>query len=462
VVTVADTAKTMAERPLAWVSAKIDRTVFKARQPLGIKANQWNMIGPWARGSLSFSAPSSVVVYHWDDATPQDKLMSSYVQSTQMNGATGYWFMSAVDTVISVDSSMFGQLMMSRDSIAIHLTNGQSGWTQIASPFPFSVKPAWLGASGFTAYEWAADSAQYREALSLDPWKAYWLHCDRDTNVVIHASDVVIDSMGSALAKKTRQAPWELRVAFSGSGRDPDNFIGVIAPSSSQEVRLESLKPPQAFNYPQLYFVQPGKAQSALPARLPKLAKLYKTSSAIPNQKLEWMVGISASSKPGTIRISGIETAPEKLFLFWVSASSVVDLKSAPEISIPAHSAAVYGYIVATANPKDIALYTARFELRKSYPNPFSKSATVEFSIPYAWNPDGSKKDGETRDVSLCIYNLSGRKVASLVKGALSVGEHRLAWNGKSENGGGVAAGVYIARLISGDSRKAMTMMKVK
>jgi flagellar hook assembly protein FlgD len=70
--------------------------------------------------------------------------------------------------------------------------------------------------------------------------------------------------------------------------------------------------------------------------------------------------------------------------------------------------------------------------------------------------------DGETRDVSLSIYNLSGQRVATVHSGPTAVGEHRVVWNGKSGSGGTIATGLYIARLISGDFQKTMTMMKVR
>jgi flagellar hook assembly protein FlgD len=100
--------------------------------------------------------------------------------------------------------------------------------------------------------------------------------------------------------------------------------------------------------------------------------------------------------------------------------------------------------------------------MRRTYPNPFGKSATVEFTVPYAWNNDGSKQTGETRDVSLCIYNLSGQRVAAVLSGPLAVGEHRVVWNGKSETGRVIATGLYIARLVSGGFQKTVTMMKVR
>ena len=462
VVTVADSVKPIAQRPLAWISAKIDETVYRSAMPFHAAADQWNMVGPWAQGSIAFSAPSSAIIYHWDDAKEEDKLMSSYVTAGEMKSGTGYWFSSGVDTVISLTDAMFKELVADHDSMAINLVKGHSGWNQISSVFPFSVQPAWLVNKRFTAYEWAADSARYQEAAMLMPWKAYWLNCDKDTQLVIKASDVVVNPSGNVLAKRMQQAAWELKVSYLGSGGDPDNFIGVVPAASPKTLRLESPKPPQAFGFPQVYFMQANNAQSGAPAAMQKLAKLYKSSSAVPAQKLEWMVGMSASPKAGTIRVSGLEAVPPKVFVYWVTSSSVADLRSSKDISIPAHAGQMFGYIVATANPKDIALYTNRFEMRRSYPNPFGKSATMEFTVPYAWNKDGSKQAGETRDVSLCIYNLSGQRVATVLSGPLAVGEHRVVWNGKSETGRVIATGLYIARLVSGGFQKTVTMMKVR
>jgi hypothetical protein len=462
VVTVADSAKPMAQRPLAWTAAKIDETVFKPAMPFHAATDQWNMVGPWARGSLTFSAPSSAIIYQWDDSKAEDKLISSYAAAAEMKSGTGYWFKSGVDTVISVTDVMFKQLIANRDSMAINLVKGRSGWNQIASVFPFPVRPMWLGGNGFSAYEWVADSARYQEATMLMPWKAYWLNCDKDTQLVVKASDVAINSTGNVLAKKMQLAAWELKVSYLGSGGDPDNYIGVVPAASPKTVRLESPKPPQAFDFPQVYLVQTNTALSGPAAAMQKLAKLYKSSSAIPAKKLEWMVGMSASPKAGTIRVIGCEGVPQKVFVYWVTSSAVIDLKSVRDISVPAHTGQRFGYIVATANPKDIALYTNHFEFHKTYPNPFGKAASIEFSVPYAWNPDGSKMDGETRDVSLCIYNLSGQRMATVLSGATAVGEHRVVWNGKSGSGGAIATGLYIARLISGDFQKTMTMMKVK
>ena len=51
---------------------------------------------------------------------------------------------------------------------------------------------------------------------------------------------------------------------------------------------------------------------------------------------------------------------------------------------------------------------------------------------------------GPTR---LVVFDLMGRKTATLVNRYLDSGQHRATWDGRDDNGGAVAAGVYLARL---------------
>jgi hypothetical protein len=79
------------------------------------------------------------------------------------------------------------------------------------------------------------------------------------------------------------------------------------------------------------------------------------------------------------------------------------------------------------------------FALDGSYPNPTRGSATVSFSL------------GETSPVTLAVYNVMGRKVATLVDAPVEAGQHEVRWNGRSADGSAVASGVYLLRLEAGD-----------
>ena len=86
-----------------------------------------------------------------------------------------------------------------------------------------------------------------------------------------------------------------------------------------------------------------------------------------------------------------------------------------------------------------------RFELMQNYPNPFNPSTTIQFFIP------------EHSRVTLTVYDLLGRKVATLVDEHLQAGEYSHIFDANH-----LASGVYIYRLQAGEhiSMKRLTLVK--
>jgi flagellar hook assembly protein FlgD len=68
--------------------------------------------------------------------------------------------------------------------------------------------------------------------------------------------------------------------------------------------------------------------------------------------------------------------------------------------------------------------------LDQNYPNPFASSTTIQFNL------------AEPGAVRLEIYDVIGRKVATLVDGSLSAGTHAVSWDGSS-----VPNGIYFYTL---------------
>lgn len=78
------------------------------------------------------------------------------------------------------------------------------------------------------------------------------------------------------------------------------------------------------------------------------------------------------------------------------------------------------------------------FALNQSYPNPTNDSAIIGFALP------------ETREVTLEIFDIKGRKVRTLFDGALEAGEYELSWDTTDNSGNSVSSGVYMYRLSAG------------
>lgn len=74
--------------------------------------------------------------------------------------------------------------------------------------------------------------------------------------------------------------------------------------------------------------------------------------------------------------------------------------------------------------------------LHAAVPNPFNPTTEIRYDVP---------APGAT--VTIVVYDVSGRRVATLVDGYRAGGENRVTWNGRSDVGSEVSTGVYFYRM---------------
>ena len=85
------------------------------------------------------------------------------------------------------------------------------------------------------------------------------------------------------------------------------------------------------------------------------------------------------------------------------------------------------------------------FELKQNYPNPFNPTTNINYSIP------------EASDVTLTIYDMLGREVATLVNGWREPGRYNANFDASR-----LASGMYIYRIKAKDFQKIKKMMLIK
>ncbi len=90
------------------------------------------------------------------------------------------------------------------------------------------------------------------------------------------------------------------------------------------------------------------------------------------------------------------------------------------------------------------------YKLSQNYPNPFNPTTTIEFALPQADH------------VSIKIYDMLGREVATLINDQRSAGNHSIAWNGLNDYGQKVSSGSYIYRITAGNFVETKKMMLLK
>ncbi|MGD8413947.1 MAG: FlgD immunoglobulin-like domain containing protein, partial [Candidatus Latescibacterota bacterium] len=89
-------------------------------------------------------------------------------------------------------------------------------------------------------------------------------------------------------------------------------------------------------------------------------------------------------------------------------------------------------------------------KLSQNYPNPFNPLTTISFST-------------STRDrVTLEVFDVRGRLIATLWDGLLDTGPHEVTWDGRDDSGTTVSSGVYWYCLRSGGTLKSRSMVIVR
>jgi hypothetical protein len=123
-----------------------------------------------------------------------------------------------------------------------------------------------------------------------------------------------------------------------------------------------------------------------------------------------------------------------------VHTLDIPEFNSGSASSIPPYVKLAYVMYAPDPDPTGVddfaaASGTSRLALHAPAPNPGIPATTIRFEL------------GRREHVELAIYDTAGRRVRSLSSSPREAGSHQLRWDGRSDAGTSVAAGIYFARL---------------
>lgn len=165
-----------------------------------------------------------------------------------------------------------------------------------------------------------------------------------------------------------------------------------------------------------------------------------------------YLVGTSTGLY-SSVNLNGISTvwAQEGATTIGNVVVDMIDSRTTDDLVVVAtHGNGMYSSNVLVSikeNPENIA---SDFQLEQNYPNPFNPNTAIEYKI------------AESTPVTLKIYNIQGKEIATLVNSDHTPGNYSVNWNGQDRFGQPVASGTYIYQIKAGkhQASKKMVLMR--
>ncbi len=320
------------------------------------------------------------------------------------------------------------------------------GWNLVGTPFGHDVPLDRVRlVSGAPLQLQAYEGAWRNETGRMTPFRGYALFAE--------AEDALVVDPSLSLARPSTASPdmsqgakgegrgWSVHItAQMGRARDENN-IALVSPGATEGRDLADwFEPPPIGDYVSVAFAPPAGGS----------APLTVDARPVPEDGATWPLHVR-SHDPGRVALAfdGLDDVPTG-FVVWLvdeAAGTVHDLRQDQHYAVasqgpdaPVRMRLVIGTeaYAQHASGFDGTTPTA-FHLAPNYPNPFQSVATIQYALPSA------------EHVLIEVFDVAGRRVATLVDEWLEAGYHRAVWDGRGTGGQAVlASGVYLYRLRAG------------
>jgi hypothetical protein len=326
----------------------------------------------------------------------------------------------------------------------------QPGWNLIGSPFLIPIPWASVKEKNptlpATAKLWAFNGS-YSEATELSPYAGYYVFNDQDTPLTLALPfPGLYPTPGKTAGATIADADMPRALRLTASTRD--RLVSAAEVYFNDEAfagadRLDQYAPRLAFAGLSL------SIEPAFDVAYGALA-LEARPESIEGESFDLVLQTEAG-EPVALAVGGLDAfLDRRVALLDVATGRLTDLHGRPELTLhPDRKATRYQLLVgsdAFVEARRRTTVPEAFQLAPAYPNPFSQSATVEFTLP------------EADEVELAVYDVLGRQFEVLLHGTQPAGFHQVTWDGAN-----APNGMYVVRLQSaGGPTLVRTLVKTE
>ena len=363
---------------------------------------------------------------------------------------TGFWLRS--DRPWRVRRSVPAVPLREDGSYTLEL---HDGWNIISNPFDLDVAWAAVAAAndGPLAPLWRFDGQFERTSTfsSAGTGRAFYFLNDEGRESLRIPYPAFPGTSARRTSSSGSSSPPALTLTTVRDGT-PTSRVRVGAHDDAADGRdpYDEVAPPPRFAQTSL---RVRASAPDTPPRRQHLAADYR-SSAADGHTFSLTLRAPADA-PVEIRAAGLKVFDgQEVVLVDPTAGESYDLRASATVTLrPEDSPRSLRLLVGSSDyveTKQEVTLPSELQFLPNYPNPFSDQTTLEYVLP------------DPARVRLVVYDVLGRQVRVLVDGKQEAGRHTVQWNGRGESGQRMASGMYLARLVVGETINVRKMTFVR
>jgi len=383
----------------------------------------WNMVAVslnpndanYAKAQLFPSATSAAYRY-----------AAGYVSMDPLEKGVGVWMKFTGDGSAGNSPSTFTH------SLVVSVADK---WNMIGGPStPVPVGSIVPNLTAVTSSYFGYGTAGYTVAGSINPGKGFWVKVSGAGTLTLTGSAAAPKAAPTVIGE-TNLAELNRITLTDAYGRSQTLYLG-------EEGLVR--------NEPSLFELPPAPPEGAYDVRFTS-QRMVESYPAVDEagRSYEYPITIRSAAYPVAVRWE--MNAPVKGSRNMV-LSDVVDGKSIHQVM----EGSGY-YVIKNASVKSVVVklsegvdVPAKYALGRNYPNPFNPVTRFSVDLP------------KTTEVEVAVFDVLGRKIASLMSGTHAAGTYNLEWNARDASGMVVPTGMYFLRVSSEEFNASQKIMLMK